>query len=786
MANAQVVYDSFGGAAGSFVGHVADSGQTWASTTGDNMGECYLTASHQIRANSAAQTMYYAGTMSAAQQEAIAVLEVWSTGVTGAAAGIELAYVPGGSGSGNGYLAQYNQTSGKFELYKETSGGYSAIGTPGYYSGSPLPVGIGYLKFNVDLSAHTQNVYYSTDGNTWTLVTSATDSVLSANGALAFHIYGAMTDTTGVMLGLLSATCGTFPNGGFAKVSSIGNTTATLTGTAPTGGTANYTIQYQRAPDSSNSPGTWANIGSAQTGLTSGTAPSAYNDTGLSSATKYWYRQVVTDANSLTSYSAGVQFTTTGSSSLASGTLASGGTNTILSIPLSWGAATGGTSPYSYTVKRSANSGMTSLTTLYSGTATSYSDISAGVSSTWYYQITVTDSVSETATSNVLTVNTPGGIYADNANLVYSGRFAQSGSSEAARAKCITTGSRIECVFSGSETCAIVMDTSLITLGSYPEIVYTLDGYSARAAFTGTGVITCTFPTYDTVITSGYGAHKLTIEAVGIYEGFGGSQGNQDQWNNLTCALNFAGIQLDSGASLLPIAVNPNWIEFLGDSDVASHDVLANTSAHNQTQMASNIYWPRICADALGFRLSAVGYGKQGLANNSSGNGGLASGNVPVATSTFGYVYNGVAYSPSVKPLVVVIEYGTNDNGVTSTSAFQTAYQTFLGTIRTAYPNAVIECLVLPAFNGYASYIAAAISAAGDSRTFIKNYSSGSVISTATGDYQADNLHINVQGAAKLGAKLALDIAADLTSLGIAMQTSTSITPTRRTPRRGR
>lgn len=86
-------------------------------------------------------------------------------------------------------------------------------------------------------------------------------------------------------------------------VGEYGPTTVALAWAAATGGTGPYTYQVQRAPDSSGSPGTFADIGDPQSGLT-------YLDTGRTAETKYWYRVVATDDNDLDGTSDNATITT--------------------------------------------------------------------------------------------------------------------------------------------------------------------------------------------------------------------------------------------------------------------------------------------------------------------------------------------------------------------------------------------------------------------------------------------------------------------------------------------
>jgi hypothetical protein len=90
---------------------------------------------------------------------------------------------------------------------------------------------------------------------------------------------------------------------GTVSTASVTGSTLTVSTTAATGGTTPYTYQFQRAPDSSGSPGSWANVGSSGTSI-------SFNDTGLTASTTYWYRVHVTDALSASVNSSSVSVTT--------------------------------------------------------------------------------------------------------------------------------------------------------------------------------------------------------------------------------------------------------------------------------------------------------------------------------------------------------------------------------------------------------------------------------------------------------------------------------------------
>lgn len=72
---------------------------------------------------------------------------------------------------------------------------------------------------------------------------------------------------------------------GTLSFSGISRTGLVVSTTAATGGTAPYTYQFQRSPDNS----TWANVGSAS-------SATSFTDSGLTAATLYYYRVVVTDS----------------------------------------------------------------------------------------------------------------------------------------------------------------------------------------------------------------------------------------------------------------------------------------------------------------------------------------------------------------------------------------------------------------------------------------------------------------------------------------------------------
>lgn len=105
--------------------------------------------------------------------------------------------------------------------------------------------------------------------------------------------------------GTIGALNGTDPlAAGTCSTATVTQTTLTVSTSGTAGGTTPYTYQFQRAPDSSGSPGAWANVGPSGSGT-------SYDDTGLTAGTAYWYRVVVTDADGATSNGAAASARTT-------------------------------------------------------------------------------------------------------------------------------------------------------------------------------------------------------------------------------------------------------------------------------------------------------------------------------------------------------------------------------------------------------------------------------------------------------------------------------------------
>jgi lysophospholipase L1-like esterase len=157
-----------------------------------------------------------------------------------------------------------------------------------YIGNATTTVGNGWAGY-IDEVVITAGMKYSYNFN----VPTAPQANSAPNQVALYHFDGDLTDANTTYSGVVVSA---------AYRTAIGLTTASVTATAASGGTVPYTYQWQRATDSSGIPGTFTNVAGA-TSIT-------LNDTGLSNATKYWYRLIVTDNLSATFTTNAVSVTT--------------------------------------------------------------------------------------------------------------------------------------------------------------------------------------------------------------------------------------------------------------------------------------------------------------------------------------------------------------------------------------------------------------------------------------------------------------------------------------------
>lgn len=234
-------------------------------------------------------------------------------------------------------------------------------------------------------------------------------------------------------------------------------------------------------------------------------------------------------------------------------------------------------------------------------------------------------------------------------------------------------------------------------------------------------------------------AHSVTLFVRGMNEG-------DERWTPpLVSSTVFLGFAVAGGSIVQTPRPARLKIEFLGDS-ITEGVNLHSMGPSGQTSANWRTDGPRGYAALTAVKLKAewrqVGFGRQGL--TIAGNGG-----VPKAQDAFNWFYSGVPRD-TWQPDMVVINQGTND-GSASGATFAPLYSSFLGLIRTAYPDAKIVAIrpFVGAFGTEISAQVAARKAGGDAKVYYLDTDGW----TAPADF-TDGLHPNQAGSVKIADKL--------------------------------
>ena len=220
-----------------------------------------------------------------------------ATSVTGVLGRIQ---APAG-GAYNAENLDYEADSGQVRLFHFVNG----VGSTPVTTSVPYVLNtVIYLRLNVN--GTTATAYYTTNtyanlaaaiaGNTWT--SAGSETMPGTIGTTAG--YGGISGYSNIANVGINEFMATVPGGALAAGSITSNAT-TSTSIKPqiatvTGGTPPYSVQFQY---STTTNGTYTNIGSPVTGVGSGGSPVAPSaQTGLTAATTYYFRAVVTDSAS--------------------------------------------------------------------------------------------------------------------------------------------------------------------------------------------------------------------------------------------------------------------------------------------------------------------------------------------------------------------------------------------------------------------------------------------------------------------------------------------------------
>lgn len=365
-------------------------------------------------------------------------------------------------------------------------------------------------------------------------------------------------------------------------------------------------------------------------------------------------------------------------SQTASGPTAGSATSygsTSSAASLTVGAASGGTSPYTYQWYRSTSSGFTPGGGNIISGATSRDLLDTGLTAntTYYYKNVATDSASATATSSELTVTTANGVDVapNNANIFYPvGGWVVSSS----KAVAINLGQYFKLKFTGTTSCKLAFDNlSFGTETAYPTIAWTLDDGAWQTA-------TLNSSTFLVTIGTGLGTGAHTLKVV-----FNGNTGAlTDRWNTPQFAVKFFKVALGSGGSLSAPSLATKQLLVYGDS------IAEDGGIGDPKGTFASLIGPGLDAE-----YSVCAFSGQGWAR------AAGSGNVPDFSSTWNYNWSGQARSFSTQPNYILIAEGVNDSFGPSSGQVTTSITTVLPALRAANPTAWI--FVLMPFSNYTS-----------------------------------------------------------------------------------
>lgn len=247
-------------------------------------------------------------------------------------------------------------------------------------------------------------------------------------------------------------------------------------------------------------------------------------------------------------------------------------------------------------------------------------------------------------------------------HLRFEGRWSQT----TRAATTVNSGSRMFLRFTGERVQGL-FDTSTIT--NPPRIYVRIDGGPAADYFVDRPIIDFTPRAL------GSGPHLLELDVRDVDE-------RANRWTPpLNSGVILTGLEIGRGGSLLPPPRLPSrTMEFLGDSITQGVRAVGPQIGPTGADATKDYAW--LVGKAFHTDFAQVGFGAQGIVV--PGGGG-----VPPAPAAFPYDFAGAPIDRSFVPDVVVVNQGTNDGSVASTT-FEPAYLRYLREIRARWPHALI------------------------------------------------------------------------------------------------
>jgi lysophospholipase L1-like esterase len=220
------------------------------------------------------------------------------------------------------------------------------------------------------------------------------------------------------------------------------------------------------------------------------------------------------------------------------------------------------------------------------------------------------------------------------------------------------------------------------------------------------------------------------------------------------------------GALMTPPAGPARLIEVIGDSITCGYGTLGALADSDCFPTESDWdSYASVAARALSAEVSTICASGRGVIRNY---GGDTTGTMPMVYAQTMYNDATPTWDFHIEPDAVVVNLGTNDisNGKGDPgTAFETAYQGLLQTVRTHYPHAYIVCIIGPLLSGtdlttiqgHIQKVVQTLTTAGDKRLEFFNQ-----IQPQPSSAYACQYHPNVTEQTTMGTQLATEIAAKL------------------------
>lgn len=300
----------------------------------------------------------------------------------------------------------------------------------------------------------------------------------------------------------------------------------------------------------------------------------------------------------------------------------------------------------------------TKYTANFTPPSSAYTGSEANLRALYHLQADGTDS----ATSTLL-------IVPNNAAVIYS---PYNWNTNATDAFTINSGAYFKTLFTGT-TCVLNFDVTN-NLTPLPQIWSRIDNGPWTQSTIAT-TVTLTIPA-ATLSNADIPYHRLDVLVKSTTE-------TRNRWNTTSAtAVDFRGITLDSGASVVAPIKFPKNVIIYGDSITEGVRTVGEAAANDTDRNDSMFTWTYVLGELLGAEIGNIGFGGSGFSVTGSGN-------VPILTSSYNLLYQSVSRTFSPVPDLIVCNDGTNDGATNTTSAITT----FLNAILAACANKPIVLL---------------------------------------------------------------------------------------------